>query len=297
MFDTQDKQIEFRKKYNISEERFNQSMLSWSTLSQIACQYISQKEKYTTIVERYYNCIQKCKSVHSLNYRVKDYEHLIEKIIRKNADLFLTGESINTDNYETIITDLMGIRVLILFKEDWIDVHNYVMNLYGSMLLEPPKAYVCPGDKTDIYDRRINNILKEKSYRSVHYVIKDTTGLGIEIQVRTLYEEAWGEIDHKIRYPYHIKSEILTNYIQIMNQITGIGDELGSFINRYIRHFQDDLFLGVTSDNEVYQYILNRLQTCSDEELKNDLTNKIVRAEEYRKMNKLASLLESMSLS
>lgn len=297
MFDTKEKQIEFRKKYNISEEKFNQSMLSWSELSQIASQYESQKQKYTDIVERYYGCMQKCKSVHSLNYRVKECEHLIEKIIRKNANLIFNGESISTDNYEKLITDLMGIRVLILFKEDWVAVHNYIMELYGSKLLEPPKAYVCPGDRTDIYDGRIENILNEKSYRSVHYVIQDDTGFGVEIQVRTLYEEAWGEIDHRIRYPYHIKSEILTNYIQIMNQITGTGDELASFINKYIRHFQDDLFLGVTSDNEVYQYILNRIQMCPDVELKNDITEKILRAKDYRQMNKLTSLLESLSLS
>lgn len=40
--------------------------------------------------------------------------------------------------------------------------------------------------------------------QSVHYLIRDKeSGLCIEVQVRTLFEEAWSEIDHKLRYPYN----------------------------------------------------------------------------------------------
>lgn len=36
-----------------------------------------------------------------------------------------------------------------------------------------------------------------KAYRSVHYLIRDEKIYScVEVQVRTLFEKAWGEIDH-----------------------------------------------------------------------------------------------------
>ncbi len=43
----------------------------------------------------------------------------------------------------------------------------------------------------------------KRMYSSVHYLIRPNskTTLTIELQVRTLADEIWGEIDHKINYP------------------------------------------------------------------------------------------------
>ena len=41
-------------------------------------------------------------------------------------------------------------------------------------------------------------------YRSVHYLLKSLPGKRVhiaELQVRTLFEEGWSEIDHQVRYP------------------------------------------------------------------------------------------------
>ena len=48
------------------------------------------------------------------------------------------------------------------------------------------------------------------------------TGLCIEVQVRTLFEEAWSEIDHKLRYPYKLSNEMIRSYLEIMNRAAGI---------------------------------------------------------------------------
>lgn len=106
-----------------------------------------------------------------------------------------------------------------------------------------------------VYEGKIA-VRKEKPYRSVHYTIYSEQGLGIEIQVRTLFEEAWSEIDHKLRYPYNLTNEMLSKYINIMNRLTGMGDEMGTFIHSYIQNFQESLNSGVTNDNEVYQFIM-----------------------------------------
>ena len=72
-------------------------------------------------------------------------------------------------------------------------------------------------------------------YRSVHYLLalKPSKNLMVaELQVRTIFEEAWSEIDHHIRYPYQADNPILGNYLEIFNRLAGSADEMGSFIIR-----------------------------------------------------------------
>ncbi|MBP3567607.1 MAG: hypothetical protein J6K04_00435 [Lachnospiraceae bacterium] len=78
-----------------------------------------------------------------------------------------------------------------------------------------------------------------------------------------------------------------------MNRITGIGDEMGSFVNSYIRNFNDKLFRGVTNDNEVYQYILDELQKMEDCEIKENIIDKIKQAEKYREMINVSEVLSA----
>jgi putative GTP pyrophosphokinase len=48
----------------------------------------------------------------------------------------------------------------------------------------------------------------ENMYTSVHYILKSNsrTAVTCEIQVRTLMEEVWGEVDHSINYPHKTDS-------------------------------------------------------------------------------------------
>lgn len=122
-------------------------------------------------------------------------------------------------------------------------------------------------------------------------MISSNNGLGIEIQVRTLYEEAWSEIDHKLRYPYNLQNEMLGNYVDIMNRLTGVGDEMGTFISSYIRNFQENLLSGIADDNEVYKFILEEIEKCDNEDVKRAIIDKIKQAENYREAKKMSDLL------
>ncbi|HEY4653786.1 MAG TPA: hypothetical protein VIH22_04705, partial [Cyclobacteriaceae bacterium] len=55
-------------------------------------------------------------------------------------------------------------------------------------------------------------------YTSVHYIIKANSDnpLTCEIQVRTLMEEVWGEVDHTINYPYKSNSLSCREQIKVM---------------------------------------------------------------------------------
>ncbi len=228
----------FFETYHIDPLAFDHSGLKWEELKDISDNYNTIKSELDTAGKKIVEQILQTEHVHSINYRVKKNEHLIEKIIRKTIQT--PTRKINTNNYKDEITDLMGIRALHLFKEDWIHVNNFIKKNWEFK--EPPVAYVRNGDSKKILDYYRNNKCKVEEhpygYRSVHYILKskyNDNQYFIELQVRTIFEEAWGEIDHAIRYPYHADKELLFRLSSILNRIAGSADELGTYI-RYLKN-------------------------------------------------------------
>ncbi len=293
MFETVEEQKDFLIKYNISQERFRNSFISWDILREIADDFEIHRNEHRKTVQEYASVIQQCSGVHSLSYRVKDTEHLVEKIIRKNRKYINNGESITKRNYKEYITDLMGLRILILFKEDWNEVHDFIVEKYKEQFIEEPFAYIRKGDDKSIYDGKIK-IIEDRPYRSVHYIICHNDGTCLEIQVRTLFEEAWSEVDHKIRYPYNIGNEMMNGYLEIMNRAAGMADEMGTFINSYIKSFQKISNKGTIKDNDVYNYIIERISDCNDEEIKKDIVERINMAEDFKKLNLMSDVMKSI---
>lgn len=157
--------------------------------------------------------------------RAKDPDHLIEKIIRKiGKEDKSIYKDIRVSNYRNIITDLIGLRVLTLKKEDWNTVDLHIRKKFKNFVQEPV-AYVCYGDR-DIFDEtRIRTDYTNKGYRSQHYVVK-YKDIACEIQVRTLAEEVYGEFDHKVRYPYRADNKFLERYNRIIAKVTSELDDL-----------------------------------------------------------------------
>lgn len=73
--------------------------------------------------------------------------------------------------------------------------------------------------------------MDKKHYRSVHYIVT-YQGIYIEIQIRTLFEEGWGEIDHDILYPCQKDNPMLLEFSELLNRLSGMGDEMEAFYHR-----------------------------------------------------------------
>ena len=70
-------------------------------------------------------------------------------------------------------------------------------------------------------------------YRSVHYVIESSPvkrKIITEIQVRTIFEEGWSEIDHKVRYPNFSDNDLIRCFLEIFNRMAGSADDMGAFV-------------------------------------------------------------------
>lgn len=235
----------FFQKYLIEEDYFNNTGLDWDELVAIYDNYQTIVQNLEIDSQHIVLKLINASSVHSVRKRVKNPEHLLEKIIRKGKKYLALG--INRNNYKTIVTDLIGIRVLHLFKDDWLTIHNEIMHLWE--VKETPQVNIRKGDNDGVdFEKMVEEagcelIVRKYGYRSVHYLIgipiSKNEEIQVEIQVRTVFEEAWSEIDHKIRYPYDTQSDILGEYLAIFNRIVGSADEMGSFIKKLKEELRD----------------------------------------------------------
>ena len=269
--------------YGISGERLAAAGLSWEGLEKIEEGYEKIRGGLESVGSYVVATLLKCPKVHSIKYRLKDKDHLLEKILRKREE---NNERIITvDNYRDEITDLVGIRALHLFKEDWQTVHGYIKDTWE--LVEQPTAYVRSGDSEKIIEFYKKNDCKVQEhrfgYRSVHYLISsspDRERYRIEIQARTVFEEAWGEIDHVISYPYAQDNELLVRLSSILNRLAANADELGSYM-RYLKtrtdSMQDEYTRTISEKNQLIgelQKKIDRLEidASQKEALTSDLT-------------------------
>ncbi|HCP5812452.1 TPA: hypothetical protein OEI94_004750 [Escherichia coli] len=98
--------------------------------------------------------LQQVNEVHSVRWRIKQPEHLMAKIIRKKNNGAEKYNKISVDNYQKIVTDLIGIRVLHLFKKDWQSIHHFINTMWRQV--EQPVIYLRTGDESesDLYSKK-----------------------------------------------------------------------------------------------------------------------------------------------
>ncbi|MCI8578805.1 MAG: GTP pyrophosphokinase [Lachnospiraceae bacterium] len=247
------KKKDFLKEYNIDKETFAQAGMKWAELNAIYDSYCAIEGRLKAIGREFVNDYLydiEGAGIHSYRYRTKKPGHLLEKIIRKRSESPEEYKYIDRKNYYKYMTDLIGIRVFFLYREDWIYFHNYIISRFENnpelyledrltdfdedpehnYIAEKPKVYRRTGD-TRIYDKRQIEIRSEGIYRSLHYIIK-YKGYYIEIQGRTLFEEGWSEIDHDIVYPYFMDDEMLSDFSTLLNRLAGMADEMSSYFRR-----------------------------------------------------------------
>lgn len=244
---------EFLSTYNMTEEDLNNAQIKWDELIKISEEYKKIEELLRDIgkdfVNDYLYDIDKA-GIHSYRYRTKETGHLLEKIIRKRKENLEKFADLDHTNFYKYITDLIGIRVFFLYREDWIHFHRYITHTFENnptiyvedrisdfddninhyYIAERPKVYKRPGDSR-IYDAKEIDIKSDGIYRSLHYIIK-YKGYYVEIQGRTLFEEGWSEIDHDIVYPYYKDDELLKDYSKLLNRLSGMADEMSSYFRR-----------------------------------------------------------------
>jgi len=214
----------------------------------ILISFLHEKEKYKNLAGYITRLIREDpsspkESLHTIIFRLKDELRLIEKInVLNNARTEAGTRTITKKNYQECIGDLLGVRIICLRLADIGKIEAYLSLLSEEKILQfvkgpdQKRSFILPfapgessQDGTD---------LRFTGYSSIHYQIRlgensdaprELKELQLELQLRTILEEAWSEIDHKYRYvrsrtgialPEHIHAGFynLSAYLQVAAQ-------------------------------------------------------------------------------
>ena len=192
------------------------------------------RENTARFFETHPDLTQPPQIVHSVKSRMKDWQPLREKVQRKSS----TEDPITPENIFDRITDIAGVRVLHLFQAQFTQIHaaiNEKLDSQDWVLYEQPKAFTWDPESQDFFaDHGLSVEVRESLYTSIHYVIKprEDSPVSCEIQVRTLFEEIWGEIAHLVNYPEPADSVTCREQIGVLARLVGAGSRLADSIWR-----------------------------------------------------------------
>lgn len=170
--------------------------------------------------------------VHSVKSRRKSENNIRDKIQRYRE----RGKDVRKDNVLQEITDIVGVRVLHLHQQQWEDIHRAIKNHVDAgewVFAEEPKAYSWDPDASEFFKRNDVAVnIKESHYTSVHYLVRPRVDAPAccEIQVRTLFEEVWGEIDHAVNYPYPTGNIAIQEQLRVLAKLVATGTRLADAV-------------------------------------------------------------------
>jgi ppGpp synthetase/RelA/SpoT-type nucleotidyltranferase len=168
--------------------------------------------------------------VHSTKWRVKDPTHLNDKLLRKMGDAKKAGRKFpygfTEKNLFSKVNDLAGFRILHLHTQQIVQIDTALRSVFDEYrydIVEGPQARTWDDESREFFRQAgITTIKSPKMYTSVHYIIRTNsrTSVTCEIQVRTLAEELWGEVDHALNYPHESESLACREQIKVLARIT-----------------------------------------------------------------------------
>ncbi|MCF1468250.1 (p)ppGpp synthetase [Agrobacterium vitis] len=180
--------------------------------------------------------------VHSVRSRRKSRSSIKGKCRRKLGK----EVTVTPDNCHSEIEDFFGIRLLHLHLDQLPLIHEFLKHLCakGEFIFgETPKAYTWDPEFKAILEKLGFQVeFKESMYTSVHYILRNSADSPIrcELQVRTLFEEAWGELDHWMNYPHPTENMALREQLLVLSRVVTAASRLAVSIHRLQIQAQED---------------------------------------------------------
>ena len=197
--------------------------------------------KYKPVLQSILSCIETrlksiltMESVPSFKARVKSFNSFYQKLLRIQPPSLGTQEM-------PVLTDLIGIRIICPFLEDLTIVEKHLVKAFNIVEIERKGA---------------ERTFSEFGYESIHILLeipeevknqvesenpelKVPAGLVCEIQVRTILQDAWAEVEHELVY----KSEFSPFDLPLRRKLasTNASLSLADIIFQEIRDYQNKL--------------------------------------------------------
>lgn len=190
-------------------------------------------------------------SYNAITCRLKSKESLSNKIDIKQNKYHCLGD----------LTDIAGVRIITYYSDDVDKIINLVENEFEV-------------DEKNSIDKRKALGSDRFGYCSVHYIVsfnqarlrlpeyKHFKGLKCEIQIRTVLQHAWAEIEHDLGYKSEIgiPEEIRRNFSRLAGLLE-IGDKEFLEIRNYLQSYSTQITEKINEDelngNKLDVIILN----------------------------------------
>jgi len=182
--------------------------------------------------------------IQSKRVRIKRPESVVDKILRK-PDSF--PEHLSIDSVR-MMRDAVAGRVVVYFLANLPLIDKTIRNsdIVEVSKDDPPVAYQGQDTLERLGLRNIDRDEKDSGYTSIHYIVRLRTSEvpkgdrpWFEVQVRTLAEHVWGEIEHILGYKPGKKTSfaVRKQFKIIGSQLTAI-DEHFNFLYEELSRFQ-----------------------------------------------------------
>ncbi|MDR2795169.1 MAG: tetratricopeptide repeat protein [Spirochaetaceae bacterium] len=167
--------------------------------------------------------------------RVKSFQSFFKKYLR------YLNETANGE--PPIIPDQIGIRIVCPFIEDTVNVETLVKNNFKIVEVER---------KGSSYS------FKEFGYESIHFLVSLPEEIGgkytkasnvpftgdiVEIQIRTILQDAWAEVEHELVYKAEFRpyDHPMKRKLAAINASLSLADTIFQEIRTYQRHFNKQI--------------------------------------------------------
>lgn len=256
--------------------------------------YAAWRKDCEQIKSEFLSLVETFNGVHLHTERIKSLDSLLEKVINKQADWAADDNNkyavLNEQNYKDILTDIIGIRLILNYRGKWVNIHNCMLNHFEmndswdydegrplphipgkNMIAERPKVYYAEGDDVSQYQKRgLITKRHKKGYRSIHYIVS-YQGMYIELQVRTIYDEAWSDCDHNYVYKQenhksHLALKELSGILsKLTNLSNDIGDQMKEIFDSKTLSPRDGFYVTSKRNMEEFNKFVSRIETIESD--------------------------------
>jgi putative GTP pyrophosphokinase len=152
--------------------------------------------------------------------RVKDKEECIKKFHRKYQNKLEADEQ--AYQIKDFLTDLIGIRIVCLY-EDQIAVVSEVLKGHFNIIDVTDKIAAIESTEDLFGYKGLHMDLVPSERMTSLPECQDFSGLSFEVQIRSLIQDAWSVLDHKIKYKKSIPND-LKRRINVLSALFELAD-------------------------------------------------------------------------
>ena len=188
----------------------------------------SNRESFVLLAESLRACLSEDDElrdmIHFIKHRVKDADSLKMKLRRLASKE--DGEIVDESNLFQRVTDLAGLRIIHLHTDQIGVMHPRILSVLEAnryRVIGRPVAYCWDVEYEKLFqDVGLRTEQADSMYTTVHYDIQTSqkTPITCELQVRSLADEVWGEVSHRVNYPTESPSEACRDQLKVLARLT-----------------------------------------------------------------------------